>query len=57
MRLLILISITLFGTLGGWLGSVLDHGNWLGAWGILIGTAGSLFGVWAGYKAGQYLGV
>lgn len=55
MKLLILIGIGIFGTLGSWLGAALDHGNWFGAWSVLIGTLGSLFGVWAGYKAGQSL--
>lgn len=57
MKLMIFIGITTFGTLGGWLGAAMDHGNWFGAASILIGTIGSLFGVWAGYKAGQYMGL
>jgi len=55
MKLLILISITIFGTIGGWLGASFDHGNWLGFLSIILGGVGSLFGVWAGYKAGQYM--
>jgi hypothetical protein len=35
----------------------MDHGNWFGAWSILLGMVGSFAGVWAGYKAGQYLGM
>jgi hypothetical protein len=56
MKLMIFIGITVFGTIGSWLGAAMDHGNWLGGWSILIGTAGSFFGVWAGFKAGQYIG-
>lgn len=57
MKLLILIGIGIGGTLGSWLGAGLDHGNWFGIWSILVGTAGSLIGVWAGYKAGRSLEV
>jgi hypothetical protein len=56
MKLMIFIGITVFGTIGGWLGALMDHGNWLGGWSILIGAIGSFFGIWAGYKAGQYIG-
>ena len=54
MNLMIFLGIAVFGTLGSWLGAIVDNGNWLGAWSILLGAAGSFFGVWAGYKAGQY---
>jgi hypothetical protein len=57
MKLMIFIGITVFGTIGGWLGAAMDHGNWFGAWSLLIGTIGSFFGVWAGYKAGQNMGL
>lgn len=50
---MIWIGITVGGLLGGWLGSLMDHGNLLGAWSILIGGVGSLVGVWAGYKIGK----
>ena len=56
MKLMIFLGITIFGTLGGWLGALMDSGNWLGGWSILLGTVGSLLGVWLGYKAGQYVG-
>jgi uncharacterized membrane protein YeaQ/YmgE (transglycosylase-associated protein family) len=55
MKLMIMISITVFGTIGGWLGAAMDHGNWFGAASILLGAVGSFFGIWAGFKAGQYL--
>ena len=53
---MILIGITIFGTLGGWLGAMIDGGNWFGGWSLLFGTLGSFFGIWAGFKMGQYLG-
>ena len=55
MKLLILIGVTVVGTLGGWIGAALDHGNWFGTASLLLGTVGSLLGIWVGYKAGQYL--
>jgi len=57
MKLMILVGITAVGTLGGWLGALMDHGNWFGGWSMLLGTVGSLAGIWVGYKAGQYLGM
>jgi hypothetical protein len=57
MKMLIWVGITVGGLIGGWLGGVLDHGNMLGAWSILLGGVGSIAGLWAGYKIGQnYLG-
>lgn len=44
------LGITIFSTLGSWLGTLLDHGNWLGGWSIMLGFVGSIFGIWAGYK-------
>ena len=57
MKLVIIVAITVFGLIGGWLGAALDHGNWFGGWSILLSTVGSFVGVWAGFKAGQSLGV
>ena len=57
MKLVIIVAITIFGLIGGWLGAALDHGNWFGGWSILLSTVGSFFGVWVGFKAGQSLGV
>ena len=56
MKLLIWIGITVGGGIGAWLGSMLDKGNFLGLWGILLGGVGSLAGIWAGYKLGKYSG-
>lgn len=50
MKLMIWIGITIGGTIGGWLGAALDHGNWFGAWSILLGAVGSLAGLWAAFK-------
>lgn len=51
-KTLIYIGITVGGLLGGFLGSLLDHGNPFGAWGIILSTVGGLAGIWAGYKVG-----
>lgn len=47
------IGILLGGLLGGGLGSVLDHGNILGVWGIMLSTVGSVAGIFVGYKLGN----
>ena len=54
---MIWFGITAGGFIGGWLGGLLDHGNWLGGWSILLGAAGSLAGVWIGYKIAQNMGI
>lgn len=56
MKLMITIGIFLGGTVGGWLGALLGHGNWLSGWSIMLSGFGSLAGIWAGYVAAQYLG-
>jgi hypothetical protein len=53
MKALIWIFLTLGGLLGGWLGSLLDHGNVFGAGSIILGTLGSLSGIWVAYKINQ----
>lgn len=53
MKLMITIGILVGGTVGGFIGSTFDHGNLLGAWGMILSTVGSLAGVWAGYKVGK----
>ncbi len=53
MKLVIWLGIFIGGTVGGWLGAAMDHGNWFGAWSILLGTVGSFAGIWAGYKISQ----
>ena len=55
--MVISFSILVFSSIGGWIGQVMDKGNWLGGWSLLIGTLGAFMGVWIGYKAGKYFGV
>ncbi len=55
MKLMIFLGVTIFGTVGGWLGALLSHGNWFSALSILLSMLGSFVGIWAGYKAAQYL--
>jgi hypothetical protein len=50
---MIWIGIVVGGLLGGWLGSLLDHGNFFGIWSILLSGAGSIAGIWVGYKLGK----
>ncbi len=50
MKLMIWIGITIGGIVGGGIGSLLDHGNMLGAWSIILGAVGSLAGIWLGIK-------
>jgi hypothetical protein len=57
MKLMIFLGITLTSTLGGWLGALMSHGNWLSGWSILLGTIASFPGIWLGYKIAQYLGL
>jgi uncharacterized membrane protein YeaQ/YmgE (transglycosylase-associated protein family) len=57
MKMVISFSILVFSSIGGWIGQVMDKGNWLGGWSLLIGTVGAFMGVWIGYKAGKYFGV
>lgn len=55
MKGLIFLGITIGGLIGGWIGSMLDHGNGFGAWSIFLSTAGSLGGIWAAIKANEYI--
>jgi len=56
MKLMIFLGVTIFGTIGGWIGALMTNGNWLSGWSILLGTVGSFVGIWVGYKVGQYIG-
>ena len=57
MKLMIGIGVTLFGSIGTVIGAAMSHGNEFGGWAILLGTIGSFFGIYAGYKAAQYTGL
>jgi hypothetical protein len=54
MKLMISLGMLIFGSLGGWLGTLMDHGNGFGGWAILLGTVGSFIGIWVGFKVGKY---
>lgn len=55
MKGLMLICITVGGIIGGWIGTMMDHGNGLGGWSLLLGTVGSLVGIWAAIKINDYI--
>lgn len=57
MKLMIIIGITVFSFIGAWMGAFITHGDYFSGWSILLGIVGSFFGVWAGFKAGQSLGL
>lgn len=54
MKTLIWIGILVGGTIGGWIGALMTHGNWFSLTSILLSGVGSLAGIWAGYKIGKY---
>ena len=49
------IGLFIGSTVGSWLGALLGGGNWLGWQSILGGAIGGLAGIYAGYKASQYI--
>lgn len=53
MKLMISLGLLIFGSLGGWLGSMLDHTSGIGMWSLALSTIGSLFGIWVGYKVAK----
>jgi hypothetical protein len=57
MKLMIFLGATVVGTLGSWLGAAMSGGNWLSGWSLVLGAAGSIAGIWVGYRVGQNLGV
>ena len=50
---IIYIGATIGGALGSVLGAWMDHGNYLGLWGILLGLVGGIAGIWAAFKLQQ----
>ncbi|HEY1835942.1 MAG TPA: hypothetical protein VGG13_03935 [Candidatus Saccharimonadales bacterium] len=55
MKLLIWLGVMIGGTIGGWVGAAMTHGNWFSVTSILLGGVGSLAGIWVGFKIGQNL--
>lgn len=45
----ITLSIIIFSTVGGWLGSLITNGDWLSLASMLMSVVGALFGIWIGY--------
>lgn len=56
MKKFITLGVLIFSSLGGWLGTTMDHGNGFGGWAILLSAIGGFFGIWVGYKIGQNWG-
>jgi hypothetical protein len=54
MKLIDSVAVVIFGTVGGWLGALMDHGNWLGGWSILLSGVGGFFGIWVAYRFRSY---
>jgi hypothetical protein len=55
VKTMIWIGIFIGSSVGGWLGALAAHGNWLSWQSIVGGAIGSFAGIWAGYKVGQNL--
>ena len=47
---MITVGIVVVGTLFGWIGALMDHGNWFGGWSLMLTAIGSFVGIWVGYK-------
>lgn len=56
MKLMIFVGITVVGGIGSWIGALMSHNNYFSAASILLGSVGSILGIWLGYKAAQYIG-
>ncbi len=56
MKFYIYLGIAIGGSLGGWIGTVLDHGNGFGPWSLLLSTVGGFGGLYVGYKFGKAVG-
>lgn len=54
MKTAIILGATLGSLILGYLGQLLDNGNWLGGWSILLSSLGSIVGLWVGYKLYKY---
>jgi uncharacterized protein YcfJ len=54
-KTLIWVGLAVGSTVGGWLGALLSHGNWLSWQSVLGATLGALLGIYAGHKASTYI--
>ncbi len=52
-KFLMYTCLTVGSLIGGWLGSLLDHGNIFGLWGILFGSVGAIVGIWVAWKISE----
>ncbi len=52
-KALVWIGIFIGSTIGGWLGALLAHGNWLSWQSIFGGAIGSFAGIYASFKSSQ----
>ncbi|HEY5442390.1 MAG TPA: hypothetical protein VIJ68_02545 [Candidatus Saccharimonadales bacterium] len=60
MKLMIFLGITIGATIGGGIGNIFDGQSpfnlfAFGGWSLVMSTIGSFVGIWAGYKAAQYI--
>jgi len=49
-KTIIYAGLTIGSLAGSFLGSLLDNGNLLGLWGLMLGFFGGIAGIWAGFK-------
>jgi hypothetical protein len=47
---MIWIGILIGGTIGGWIGALMTHGNWFSITSIVLSGLGSIAGILIGYK-------
>jgi hypothetical protein len=50
MKTAIWIGIFVGGTIGGWIGALMTHGNWFSLTSILLSGVGSIAGIFVGFK-------
>ncbi len=53
MKALIYIFLAVGTIIGSYLGSLLDNGNFLGVWGLILSSAFGIGGIYLGYKISQ----
>lgn len=54
MKLLLYIGAAVGGMIGGYLPVLFGDTSMLSGWSLLGGFIGTIVGLWAGYKMGQY---